>query len=208
MIVFHLLVIYTIKLWLLGGLGWPILFLSLRSLLLITLESLLDIVQHTSIPHLLGRTTLVITHLRCYSLLCLGNIINYQSWILWQRYNHSHVFHPRLLQVCDWNIQYCHNWLNHTRFGYSWQLSISIFLFQSCYLFLYTSILKQFWRCIPILFSDASSLKRWNQTIVSAKICEVNHCQANKTPKLIITYGLHLALFIDCFVNNLSIDKD
>ena len=39
-----------------------------------------------------------------------GNLISYQAWNSWSRYNHSCVSHPQLQQASDWNIQYCHGW--------------------------------------------------------------------------------------------------
>ena len=44
--------------------------------------------------------------------------------------------------------------------------------------------------------------------IAEAKFCWVNLCQSNQTSKLIMTHGLHLSLLIDCFVNDVHIDKD
>ena len=44
--------------------------------------------------------------------------------------------------------------------------------------------------------------------IEAAKFCGVNICQSNQTSKLIMTHGLHLSLFIYCFVNDVHIDKD
>ena len=93
---FHSIYSYIRKLWLLGGLGPPILFFSSMSLLSITIESLPARFQQTPITHQIGRTTLVIICLYWYLLFYLLNIITYQSWILWPRSNHSHVFHPQL----------------------------------------------------------------------------------------------------------------
>ena len=58
------------------------------SLLSITIESLLSLFQHTATPHTLGRTTLLIIRLCCYSLLYLGYLITHQSCILGPIYNH------------------------------------------------------------------------------------------------------------------------
>ena len=44
--------------------------------------------------------------------------------------------------------------------------------------------------------------------IAAAKVCEVDLRQANQTPKIIMTHGIHFDLFTECFVNNLIIDKD
>ena len=59
-----------------------------------------------------------------------------------------------------------------------------------------------------IVSTYSSALNQWNQMIEAAKFCGVNLCQSNKTSKLIMTHGIHLSLFIYCFVNDVHIDKD
>ena len=75
---FHSLALYLIKLWLLGGLGPPILFLYFMYILSITLESLMGLVHHTAIPHQIGRTALVIIHLHfiLFSILVISSLTN------------------------------------------------------------------------------------------------------------------------------------
>ena len=75
---FHPIAIYIRKLWLLCWIGPPILLLSFMSLLSITIESLLSLVQHTSISHTLGRTTLVIIrlHFILFSILVISSLTN------------------------------------------------------------------------------------------------------------------------------------
>ena len=55
-----------------------------------------------------------------YYFLNISNLINYQSWISWPRFNSYYVSHPRLPQVCDWNIQSCRGWWIHPWLWYSW----------------------------------------------------------------------------------------
>ena len=44
--------------------------------------------------------------------------------------------------------------------------------------------------------------------IAAAKICGVDIRQEKQTPEIIISHGLHLALFTEYFLNNVSIYKD
>ena len=55
-----------------------------------------------------------------YFLVEFINLITYPYWILWPRYNCSHVFHPQLPQVCAWNIQYFCGWYHHLWLFYPW----------------------------------------------------------------------------------------
>ena len=83
------------------------------------------------------------------------------------------------------------------------QLTLTLFpfLFFLCYWLNSSS------RCRPIFLPYASLLNWSNQMISDTNICGVNLCHSNQTLKLIITHGIHLDLFTNCFVNNVHIEK-
>ena len=85
-----------------------------------SLESLLDLVQRTAIPHPPGRTTLVIIFYTHSPFIHIGKSITYQYWILCPSLTHSCSSNPQLQWVCDWNIQSCHGWWRHPWLQSSW----------------------------------------------------------------------------------------
>ena len=93
------------------------------SLVSVSLDSLMDLVQHTVIPNPPDRYIGYYLY-PLLSFINIGNIVTYQSCILWSRSNHYCVSHSWIQQVRDFNIQSFHGWWHHPWIYYSWHSSL------------------------------------------------------------------------------------